>query len=93
MTSLATTLGPDAGPATRGAPMRALRTGGILLLVAFGLAACDDSGDGDDGGTPEGIETLGDDFQRAFNQSPNDEPLDASTLTIPSTPRIEPFDP
>jgi hypothetical protein len=58
------------------------------MLGAIALAACDD-----DDSTSQGIETLGDDFVRAFNQDPNDEPLDASELTLTLTPTIEPFDP
>ena len=85
----------DVGPAARRGPQGALRTGGILLAAALGLAACDSSSsdNGGGGGTPQGIDTLGTDFTRAFNLGPNDQPLDSSTLSLVATPLIEPFDP
>ena len=58
-----------------------------LAVMAFVVAAC--SG----GSGPKGIATLGSDFLRAFNQGPNDTPLDASALKLTLTPTIEPFDP
>lgn len=61
----------------------------LLVVGALALAACDD----DDDATAQGIDTLGDDFVRAFNQDPNDEPLDASDIDLTLTPTIEPFDP
>jgi hypothetical protein len=68
--------------------LRLPRAVALLVVGALALAACDD-----DGSTAQGIDTLGDDFVRAFNQDPNDEPLDASELTLTLTPTIEPFDP
>ena len=59
-----------------------------VALVLGGLAACGGGGSGQ-----TGIQTLGSDFVRAFNQSRNDVPLDASALTLTLTPAIEPFDP
>ena len=53
-----------------------------------GLAACED-----DNLTAKDIETLGDDFVQAFNQDPNDEPLDASERDLTLNPTIEPFNP
>jgi hypothetical protein len=68
--------------------LRPPRAAVLLVVGALALAACDD-----DDSMAQGIETLGDDFERAFNQDPNDEPLDASELTLTLTPTIEPFDP
>lgn len=48
------------------------------------LIACDSSA---------GIGSLGSDFNRAFMQDRNAEPLDASELTLNLTPRAEPFNP
>lgn len=62
----------------------------LLAAGALALAACDDN---DNGGSAQGIQTLGDDFVRAFAQDLNDEPLDASALQLTLTPEIEPFDP
>jgi len=40
-----------------------------------------------------GIGTLGSDFVMAFNQEPNDEPLDPSDLYLEIMPFAEPFNP
>lgn len=71
--------------------VRLPRAAVLLVVGALALAACDD----DDGNEmmSQGIDSLGSDFVRAFNQDPNDEPLDASDLTLTLTPTIEPFDP
>ena len=65
---------------------------GVVLLVAgaLALAACDDD---TMAMMAQGIDSLGSDFVRAFNQDPNDTPLDASDLSLTLTPTIEPFDP
>lgn len=73
---------------TRLRTIRLPRAAVLLVAGALALAACDD-----DSSTAEGIETLGDDFVRAFRQDPNDQPLDASELDLTLTPAIEPFDP
>ena len=68
-----------------------------LGLGAFAiLSGCNGSdGDGGGGGIPakKGIATLGQDFVKAFNQGPNDEPFDAEDIKLTMTPKIEPFDP
>ena len=71
---------------TKGPLLRAVLA---LVLGTAALAACDD----DSNGTRGGIASLGSDFLRAFNQDPNDEPLDASDLELRLTPRLEPFNP
>lgn len=40
-----------------------------------------------------GIATLGNGFVNAFNQGPNDTPVDPDTITLSLTPNVEPFDP
>ena len=57
-----------------------------LLGMTLALVACDTN-------RANGIDTLGPDFVRAFNQNPNDEPLDASELKLRLTPEREPFNP
>ena len=69
-----------------------LRAPALLVVAALGLSACDDNGN-DGGSSADGIDTLGGDFVQAFNQDPNDEPLDASDLDLTLTPSVEPFDP
>ncbi|MEO0911778.1 MAG: hypothetical protein AAFY59_02135 [Pseudomonadota bacterium] len=59
----------------------------LLFAAAALVAACD--GDG----PLSGINTLGQDFVRAFNQGPNDTPLDTDALTLRLTPRVTPFNP
>jgi hypothetical protein len=70
--------------------LRLPRAVALLVVGALALAACDD-----DDSTAQGIETLGDDFVRAFNQDPNERtgPLDANDVDLTLTPTIEPFDP
>lgn len=70
----------------------------ILLIGTLALAACDDddgngngNGGGGGGGGLTGIETLGEDFVRVFNQDPNDEPIPIDEITLTKTPSIEPF--
>jgi hypothetical protein len=59
----------------------------LTFISALALvAACDSN-------NLRGIATLGPDFVGAFNQSPNDEPLDPSGLQLAQTPRAEPFNP
>ena len=70
--------------------LRPSRAAVLLVAGALLLAACDDDGNGT---MSKGIDTLGDDFVRAFSQDRNDVPLDASALTLTLTPGIEPFDP
>ena len=61
-----------------------LKTLAYISGAAVILIACD---------SPSGIGTLGSDFNRAFMQDRNAEPLDASELTLNLTPRAEPFNP
>lgn len=67
---------------------RQIARGLAVLVLLGGLAAC-----GSSASVRTGIQTLGADFVRAFNQSRNDVPLDASALKLTLTPTIEPFDP
>jgi hypothetical protein len=67
---------------------RQIARGLAVVLLLGGLAAC-----GSSASVRTGIQTLGADFVRAFNQSRNDMPLDASALNLTLTPAIEPFDP
>ena len=60
----------------------------ITVIAGFGLAACDDSSQGSN----TGVASLGAFFAKAFNQSPNDEPLLLEDRTLDRTPRKEPFD-
>ncbi|OWU84697.1 hypothetical protein ATO6_10115 [Oceanicola sp. 22II-s10i] len=58
---------------------------GALLLVA----ACDDGGS-----VSDGINSLGSDFLRVFNQDPNAEPVqNVQSLNLALTPMKEPFNP
>jgi hypothetical protein len=59
----------------------------FLMFGAAFVVACDNNS------ANSGINSLGSDFVRAFNQDPNDEPLDASELTLAMTPTREPFNP
>ena len=60
-----------------------------VLGVALVLAACDKGGS-----VTRGINSLGNDFVRVFNQDPNAEPVqDVQSLNLRMTPRLEPFNP
>ena len=58
----------------------------LLLVGAIALAACDSN-------VRRGIDTLGKDFVRMFNQDRNSEPVDAQSVDMTLTPLIEPFNP
>ena len=66
------------------------RIAGFSLLSLGILAACDGASGGQ---VSKGIASLGNDFVRAFNQSPNDTPISLENVTINQTPGIEPFNP
>jgi hypothetical protein len=61
-----------------------------LALSLLAVAACDGGGGG---GSVSGIASLGADFVRAFNQNPNDTPLDAQAVSLTLTPQATPFNP
>lgn len=65
-----------------------LAMAGLVVLVA----ACDSDNDGGTAGAT-GIDSLGDDFGRAFAADPNSDPVDAQDVSLTLTPTIEPFDP
>ena len=58
----------------------------LLLVGALALAACDSN-------VRRGINSLGKDFVRMFNQDRNSEPVDAQSVDMTLTPLIEPFNP
>ncbi len=63
----------------------------ILLSIVGGLtlSACDGSSTGT--GAGNGINSLGSFFVRAFNQSPNAQPLSLEGKSLPQFPTKEPF--
>lgn len=60
----------------------------LALAGALGLSACEE-----DSVIRQGIDSLGSGFVEAFEQGPNDTPVDASEVELTLTPGIEPFDP
>lgn len=58
-----------------------------IVIVACGLAILAACG----GNTKRGIETLGAVFQQAFNQGPNDAPLDISNAGLQVQLTEDPF--
>lgn len=59
----------------------------ITILGGFGLSACDDSSN-----VATGISSLGQTFTRAFQQDPNDAPIQLDGVTLPRFPEREPFE-
>ena len=66
------------------------RNAGLCLFAVGFLAACDSATGGQ---VSKGIASLGSDFVRAFNQSPNDTPISLENVTINQSPAVEPFNP
>ncbi|APE42002.1 hypothetical protein BOO69_00190 [Sulfitobacter alexandrii] len=65
-----------------------LRNISILAVCAAILVAC---GGGD--GIANGLALLGGDFNRAFQQNPNDTPISLDNIALVLTPEREPFNP
>lgn len=59
----------------------------LLIVGGLTLSACGSGG----GNAGNGINSLGSFFVRAFNQSPNDEPLSLEGQSLPQFPTLEPF--
>ncbi len=67
-----------------------------LGLTLLAVAACDGGGGGGGGdgdGSQSCIASFGADFVKAFNQSPNDTPLDAQDVSLTLTPKATPCNP
>lgn len=60
----------------------------ILAVCAAVLVAC-----GGGGGVVNGLAQLGGDFNRAFQQNPNDTPISLENIALALTPEREPFNP
>ena len=67
-----------------------IRNAGIGLFAIAALVACDNATDNQ---VSQGIASLGSDFVRAFNQSPNDTPIPLDDVNLVLTQDIEPFNP
>lgn len=63
------------------------KTLALTLLAVLGLSACDR----DKTTQADGINSLGSDFVRAFQQDRNDEPISLEGVTINQFPEREPF--
>ncbi|WP_299783232.1 hypothetical protein [uncultured Roseobacter sp.] len=61
------------------------------LGLATGLVACDDS-DGPLDGLSLALQSLGSDFQTAFNQGRNDTPIDVDVARLTQKRTAEPFE-
>lgn len=57
---------------------------GYIAVLSFILVACDNLASGF-------VREFGTDFQRAFDQSPNDTPLDPTGFNLVLTPLVDPF--
>lgn len=60
---------------------------GLLAAVLAVLAAC-----GGGGGEGLGLQTLGQTFQQAFGQGPNDTPIDVTNADLTLNLTAEPFE-